>query len=126
MFRTELAKQLIRNFNNRKCPGRPSLVASSKQICSDHFSRKLEQHRKCDLCYTKKIRTDTIWACPSCNIALCHTGNDDSRLLFEIPVVIKSLVTTAMDYYTIHHNHMKLIIYYNNYLSRMIVHCFTL
>ena len=78
MFRTDLAKQLIGNFNNQKRPGCPSLLASSKRICSDHFPRKLEKRRKCHLCYTKKKRTDTIWVCPSYNIALCQTGNDDS------------------------------------------------
>ena len=81
-FRTQLAKELIGKFNNRKRPGRPSLESPSQRICPSHFPKKCEKRRRCHLCNKKhNKRRDTTWYCTTCNVALCHTGRDDDCFL---------------------------------------------
>ena len=77
-FRTELAKQLIGNYNGRKvrrchssaiCPSVPTL----------HFPMKAAKLSKCCHCYRKRKQLKwTQWKCQLCKKHLCHTGKPDS------------------------------------------------
>ena len=77
-FKSELAKQLIGNYNGRKVRGRPS-SAIHPSVPTLHFPMKAAKRSKCSHCYRKgKQLKWTQWECQMCKKNLCHTGKPDS------------------------------------------------
>lgn len=81
-FRSDLARDLIGDFCNRKRRGRPSSDQVQKRFCEDHFPMKSQQRLRCHLCYhKKKERHETMWQCPTCKLPFCHNGHEDDCFL---------------------------------------------
>ena len=72
-FRTELARQLIGDYNSRKRRGRPPSVPLPKRMTSAHFPCKISRGR-CRHCK----KGHTVWFCTTCEVRLCHSGIRDT------------------------------------------------
>lgn len=74
-FQTELARQLIGDYNSRKRSGRPSLVPVTRHMSPQHYPVRAKRS-KCNHCYnTTQHLKYTFWWCDTCNKYLCHTGD---------------------------------------------------
>ena len=82
-FRLKLAKELIGDYYSQRRPGRGAGVIRSlplrhfpTTIPVDDPTQKTKHKRgRCARCLDKKkIRVDSSWYCPECDVWLCHTG----------------------------------------------------
>ena len=94
-FKTNLAKELIGEFNNRKRRGRPPSTRSSLSLSctssfsTDHFPKRSEKRKRCYYCYHyhQRERHESHWYCTTCDKHFCHNGKpNDCFLLYHTQI----------------------------------------
>ena len=69
-FRANLAKELIGEFNNRKCRASTRLSLScTSPLSTDHFPKRSEKRKRCYYCYHyhQRERHESHWYCATCD-----------------------------------------------------------